>query len=1154
MTTAVVAGSATGVLAAPYSAPTAEVANSWSLAPVLVGEATAPGSGTQSLRFSARTKGATGWDLLDGVSVSGTRGYLPLPAGRLGIGQAFEYQVAHCDTTGCTSSAVQTGQVSAALAAGERPGGTRLPFTVGDRLGAQVDAGSGNLLVTSALFSLPRRSGAPLEVGLAYNSRTRNVGAQFPGSVGDAASGWRLSTGADVRLRFPGDGSVVYHGPNGLTGTFTPESSGFAAPAGFKSTLAAASGGGWTLTDHGSGEVRQFTTEGQLTKLTDRNGNASTFGYDADGSLNQIRADQGSAGASTLTVATEGEGRGRITTITQTAGGASRSVNLSYDPATGYLSSLTDQEGRTTEFTHGANGNLNRITAPGDAQTSFTYDDHGRVQTVTQPTGQAGVQAVTRFSYPDGQTLVADPNSDQDQPVGTAAHTTYQLTDDGWLLVERATDPAGHERSVTYTPQFDVATATDPAGTSSFGYDPAVNGGESLTSTRSTTGAGTAFAYANTAAATRYQPTSGTDAQGRTSTYTYNGAGNRLSAIDAGSAQAAVTYNADGTVATSTSPSGAVTSYGYDSVGQLTSITPPAGTTLGQRTYSYDNYGRVATSTTGRGVTETYTYDDLDRVLEVDYSDTTPTVAYAYDDAGTIDTRSDASGTTDYGYDPLGRLTSRSHTANASGPVSYSYDKAGNLATATNAAGTTRYSYDSRNLVIRAVTPSGRAIEFTHDPSGRRTDTVFHPTAGFSYDGYSTPTSFAAHTHTDYDAAGRITQTWTAQAGNDTDRVTDLSYTYASPGPAACPNAPATGTDTGLRWTQTDHRTGKVTSYCYDRANRLISATTSGADSWTYTYDGNGNRTQTTKNGAVVQSLDVNPGDQITGNGYSFDASGNTTAAPSVGSSVGYNGAEQMTTRTAASDGYSSGGSATYTYAGTDQTELIAQSGGFDYTYGRTNTAGLPILESYTSSGVTYSYTYDPQGTPLALEGANSHYLALDGLGSPVALVNHSGTQTAAYAYTPYGQSTATPLGGSGVTNVQIYGYAGGLTDRRSSLVHFGQRWYDPASGRWTQEDSLETLADPSRANRYEYADGNPTNYVDPTGQISLGCALAIAAFAAENLIPLGKLYRLAQIQGGIRKFLRALGNNEIDATDFAEAGFDLIKTLTGIQNLQANC
>jgi YD repeat-containing protein len=109
---------------------------------------------------------------------------------------------------------------------------------------------------------------------------------------------------------------------------------------------------------------------------------------------------------------------------------------------------------------------------------------------------------------------------------------------------------------------------------------------------------------------------------------------------------------------------------------------------------------------------------------------------------------------------------------------------------------------------------------------------------------------------------------WTSEAGNDTDRVSDLSYSYASPGSAACAGAPATGADTALRWKSTGNRTGKVTTYCYDRADRLVSATTPGRDTWAYIHEVNGSRTETRKNGAVVQSLTVDRGDQITTAGH----------------------------------------------------------------------------------------------------------------------------------------------------------------------------------------------------------------------------------------------------------------------------------------------
>ena len=91
----------------------------------------------------------------------------------------------------------------------------------------------------------------------------------------------------------------------------------------------------------------------------------------------------------------------------------------------------------------------------------------------------------------------------------------------------------------------------------------------------------------------------------------------------------------------------------------------------------------------------------------------------------------------------------------------------------------------------------------------------------------------------------------------------------------------------------------------------------------------------------------------------------------------------------------------------------------------------------------------------------------------------------------------ATAVNGSGAIGIQIYGYAGGFDDPTSGLVHFGQRWYDPTTGRWTQQDALETLADPTRANRYEYANSNPINYVDPTGRLSVGGTIAAVAGGA---------------------------------------------------------
>ncbi|MCU1667930.1 MAG: hypothetical protein JWP40_857 [Blastococcus sp.] len=888
-----------------------------------------------------------------------------------------------------------------------------------------------------------------------------------------------------------------------------------------------------------------FTSAGVLTSLTDRNNNTSTFTYNTAGVLTSIATDVAGTGAKTLTVNHASSGSPQITGFTQTPDGytvSARSVSYSYDSSTGYLSSITDTLGRTTSFGYGANNNLNTITAPGGAQTSFTYDDLGRVQTITQPTGTSGVSAVTRFLYNTGETLVADPNSNQSQTVDIAAHTTYDLTDDGQLLVSQATDPAGKVRSTTYTPFNDVATATDPAGTTTAAHDSGVNGGESLTGITSPTGAGNSFAYSNSAAA-QFQPSSSTDGQGNQSTFSYDGAGNGLSATDAGNNAASVTRNSDGTVATSTAPSGAVTSYAYNTLGQKTSMTPPTGTSLGSRSYTYDGFGRLSTLTDGRGITTTYSYDAGDRLTQVSYSDATHSVAYTYYTAGEVHTRVDASGTTTYVYDPLARLTSRSNTANAGG-VSYSYDKAGNLATATNAAGTTSYAYDSRELLTSMTDPASRVIRFANDDSGRRTDTWFNAN--------SAHTTFAAHTHTDYDASSRVTEVWTSENSDDASKVADLVYSYASPGGGSasfCPQATTTeDTDTSLRWIAHDNVTGAENDYCYDSSNRLIAVTPSDAYYLTYSYNADGNRTQSTSNGSVSQTQTVNAADQLTMAGYHYDGNGNATNN-NYGAET-YNAANQMTSLT------NNSGTHTYSYAGTDQTEIITDGAGRSYTYGRTADTGLPLVESYSTGGSTFSYLYDPSGTPLAIEGSNAHYLALDGLGSIIATINQNGTTTATYTYDPWGTQTATAQNGSGIVDLQIYGYTGGITDSTTNLVHLGHRWYDPENGRFTQMDDITTLADPAAANRYSYAEDNPVNYVDPAGESVASCLVALVTFAVSNL-PWFKVFRIlreAKEFEGLAAAFKLWASGRGRFVHISDDLRDLFYNATGAPNVIHNC
>jgi RHS repeat-associated protein len=57
------------------------------------------------------------------------------------------------------------------------------------------------------------------------------------------------------------------------------------------------------------------------------------------------------------------------------------------------------------------------------------------------------------------------------------------------------------------------------------------------------------------------------------------------------------------------------------------------------------------------------------------------------------------------------------------------------------------------------------------------------------------------------------------------------------------------------------------------------------------------------------------------------------------------------------------------------------------------------------------------------------------------------------------------------------------VSDRRTGYTHFGERFYDPTTTKFTQQDPITKLANPQNGNTYQYAAANPCNNTDPTGR-----------------------------------------------------------------------
>ena len=148
----------------------------------------------------------------------------------------------------------------------------------------------------------------------------------------------------------------------------------------------------------------------------------------------------------------------------------------------------------------------------------------------------------------------------------------------------------------------------------------------------------------------------------------------------------------------------------------------------------------------------------------------------------------------------------------------------------------------------------------------------------------------------------------------------------------------------------------------------------------------------------------------------------------------------------------------------------------------RTSAAGStftngPLGLASSSAGLLSPTTYyvrDPGGGLIGQRTTtSSHYYLFDRLGSVVALTDAAGNAVNRYVYEPYGNR----LTGTAEAVVNPWQFAGGFRDAFSGYVKFGERYYDPTVGRWTQRDPSG-----QDANSYGYAGANPVNFVDVTG------------------------------------------------------------------------
>lgn len=1021
-------------------------------------------------------------------------------------------------------------QVDYSSRLGADPGSTVQQTKLSGQMSLGVNVANGDAQVSNTDLSIAG-TGLDETIGRSYNSLS-NVNSWF-------GYGWGGYASAFPQLAAFGYDSLVLEQPDGNQSVWDldySQNGSYIAPPGEDAELCSLvdpscqpknPNAAYQLAFDTGGEW-DFASNGVLIAEYDANGNEISYSYNSNG-----------------TPASINDTHGRVTNLSYDSTGllgsahdvaGNRTVSYTQN-ASDQLTGYTDAAGQSTSYAYNAAGLLSQITDPDGDETKLTYDSTGRVLSVTRVTNNTtGAGDTTTYAYyssttppPAGLATCGSP------PAGGEQYGyTVETTPDGHLeefcydthdRVYQSIDQAGNRTTTTYNADDEAIEVDYPAlggqtPVAKTTYDTCFRETESVGATTGSTPApitttgydevpSSQDPYATAQCAEQpgvgYQPTSTTNPSGREITYSYDGHGNLTSETDglpSGQNTLSFTYLSNGEMSSSTTANGNTTTYGYTN-GDLTSVTPPGPEH--PTTYTYDADSRMTSSTDGDGNTTTYAYDPLDEVTSETYAGGASTTN-TYDPDGNLTSSVDsATGTTSYVYDHKNRLVSETDPGLAGEPSSsttYGYDGDDNMTSLTDGGGMVTYAYNDDDLPISVTDPlAPAATQLSYNVDNELICTTY-PNGTVVQRGYD-PSGDV----TSIQAANGSGAACNPNSSNGTPNgnvFEDYSYDYDNSGDA----------NTGLRTGETIN--GTSWEYTYDALDRLSEAQPSTGTTLNYHYDGDGNiQTRTNPVTGATESFTYNADDEITSPGYTYDTAGNLLNRPDAGGTTGLAYNQRNQTTSINPDGT---GAQPLSYNGDGQNHPVqigaAPTGGTppNLTENALGIASQTTAGSSSSPATTTYYTRAPDGTLLDERTPSGTYdYVQDANGSTIALTNSTGGVANTYTYDPYGVTTS-----STGTAPNSFGFDSGF-NAQGGLILFGTRYYDPNLGRWTQPDpdALSLVTDPTQANQYSFAGGDPVNATDYSGlreyelrpgtAIAWGIAIEIAGIVGKvggSLLP----------------------------------------------------
>ncbi|MEE8574169.1 MAG: RHS repeat-associated core domain-containing protein, partial [Thermodesulfobacteriota bacterium] len=513
----------------------------------------------------------------------------------------------------------------------------------------------------------------------------------------------------------------------------------------------------------GNSTTYEYNSRGQFIKEIAANGAETTYLRDRADNIMEMTDALGNFSASTHNLyggsATATDALGNVTTRIYDGKG-----NLLTDPdalghittyqydAVGNVTSIHEALGKTTIMTYDAQNNLVSTITPLSGTTTFTYDVEGNVTSTTNALGETStfiysgrnllLYSVDAGGNNSSYTYDAEGNKTSVTD-GNGKVTLYAYNNDGKLI--KTTDAAG---GVTIYSYIDTGTCAGCGG----------GGEDDLASFTDANGNTTSYSYDLMS-----RLLTETDALGAVTNYSYDSVGNLSSSTDAASNVTTYGYDLLNRLTTQSSSDDTLT-FAYDELGNMTN----AGNTNSSYEFIHDANGNILTSTDSNGRAVTYSYNALnDRASMIDVEGNV--TSYSYYSGGRLYAMNGFAGHFSFSYDPLGRRTQinyptpavKNYAFDLSGRLSsitqasanvsfmeelYTYDGVGNILTRSRLGDTAQsylydslyrlvgegtnetYTYDAVGNRLTAMSYFGGNGEFTYDETNR----IITP--GFSYD------------------------------------------------------------------------------------------------------------------------------------------------------------------------------------------------------------------------------------------------------------------------------------------------------------------------------------------------------------------------------------------------------------------------------------